>query len=326
MQPRVFVTRRIPEEGLDILKAHCDTRVWEHDTPPTHEDLVREVRGMDGLLCLLSDRVDDAVFASAGPSLRVVSVMAVGYDNVDVAAATRRGILVTNTPGALTETTADLAFALLLTAARRIPEGLDFVRAGRWKSWDPLLLLGDDVHGATLGIVGMGRIGRAVARRARGFDMRVIYVNRSPVQVEGAEPCSSLRDLARQSDFVSLHAPGSPENRHLIGWDFLSEMKPSGILVNTARGTLVDTEALVTALRDRRIRAAALDVTDPEPLPPDHPLLTLPNCIVVPHIGSASRTTRGAIARLAAINLVEAIAGRRPPHPVNPDVIAGRLR
>lgn len=322
MRPRVLVTRRIPDEGLALVMDHCDTRVWPHDDPPTHADLLREVPGIHGLLCLLSDRVDDAVLAAAGPSLRVVSVMAVGYDNVDVAAATRRGVVVTHTPGALTETTADLAFALLLAAARRIPEGVDTVRAGRWKSWDPLLLLGEDVHGATLGIVGMGRIGQAVARRARGFDMRVLHFNRSPVQVPDAEPCSSLLDLARRSDFVTLHVPGAPENRHVIGRDFLAAMKPSAILVNTARGTLLDTDALVEALRAHRIRAAALDVTDPEPLPPDHPLLGLSNCLVVPHIGSASRATRAAIARLAAQNLVEVLAGRRPPHPVNPETLA----
>lgn len=276
---------------------------------------------MDGLLCLLSDRVDDEVLAAAGPSLRVVSVMAVGYDNVDVAAATRRGVVVTNTPGALTETTADLAFALMLAAARRLSEGVAFVRAGQWKAWDPLLLLGEDVHGATLGIVGMGRIGRAVARRARGFDMRVTYFNRSPVVVEGAEPRESLLDLAREADYVSLHLPGSPETRHIINREFLHCMKRTAVLVNTARGSHVDTAALVEALRECRIRAAALDVTDPEPLPPDHPLLGLPNCIVVPHIGSASRATRARIARLAAENLLAVLDGRRPPHPVNPEVL-----
>ncbi len=321
MTPKVFVTRRIPEVGLQLVQHHCDATVWDHETPPTHADLLRAVREVEGLLCLLSDRVDDAVMAAA-PSLRVISVMAVGYDNVDVAAATRRGILVTHTPGALTETTADLAFALLLAAARRIPEGVDFVRAGRWKAWDPMLLLGEDVHGATLGIVGMGRIGQAVARRAKGFDMRVLYFSRSPVEVPDAEPCPSLLDLARRSDFISLHAPGSPQTRHLINRDFLWSMKSNAILVNTARGSLVDTEALVEALREGRIRGAALDVTDPEPLPKDHALLGLPNCIVVPHIGSASRATRAAIARLAARNLVEALAGRRPPHPVNPEVLS----
>lgn len=321
MRSRVFVTRQIPKEGLEIILEHCDARVWEGETPPTRDDLRREVADASGLLCLLCDRVDDEVLAAASPSLRVVSVMAVGYDNVDVAAATRRGIVVTNTPGALTETTADLAVALMLAAARRIPEGVDFVRAGHWKTWDPLLLLGEDVHGATLGIVGMGRIGRAVARRARGFNMRVIYFNRSPVVVEDAEPCGSLLDLAREADFVSLHLPGSPETRHIINREFLHCMKRNAILINTARGSHVDTSALVEALREGRLRAAALDVTDPEPLPPDHPLLGLPSCIVVPHIGSASGATRARIARLAAENLVAVLDGRRPPHPVNPEVL-----
>lgn len=317
MRPRVFVTRRIPEEGLRLLVDGCDARVWDRETPPTTDDLQREVKDVEGLVCLLSDRVDATVMAAA-PSLRVISVMAAGYDNVDVAAATRLGILVTNTPGALTETTADLAFALILAAARRIPEGVDYVREGRWKTWEPSLLLGEDVHGATLGIVGMGRIGKAVARRARGFQMRVIYFNRSAVEVEDCEPCPSLLDLAREADFISLHVPGSPDTRHIVNRDFLFKMKSNAILVNTARGTLVDTEALVEALREGRIRAAALDVTDPEPLPSDHPLLALPNCIVVPHIGSASRATRSRIARMAAENLLAALEGRCPPHLVNP--------
>jgi len=324
VRARVFVTRRIPDEGLQPILEQCDARVWEAELPPDPDVVRQAVRGVQGLLCLLSDPVDESVMEAAGPSLRVISVMAVGYDHVDVAAATRRGILVTHTPGALTETTADLAFALMLAAARRIPEGVDFVRSGRWRTWDPLLLLGEDVHGATLGIVGMGRIGQAVARRARGFEMRVLYFNRSRVEFEGAERCERLLDLLRESDFVSLHLPGSAENRRLIDRDAFAAMKPNAILINTARGSLVDTEALVEALKTHRIRAAALDVTDPEPLPADHPLLALPNCVVVPHIGSASRVTRARIARLAAENLLQALAGRRPPHPVNPEVL-GRL-
>lgn len=321
MKPKVFLTRRIPDEGLSLLDAFCDITLWDQDAPPTHDEILCNVVGIDGLLCMLSDRIDEAVLEAAGPSLKVVSVMAVGYENVDVVAATKRGILVTHTPGALTETTADLAFALILAAARRIPEAVDYVKKGQWKYWHPMLLLGEDVHGATLGIIGMGRIGQAVARRALGFNMRIIYYNRSHVQVEHAEKCESLLELASQSDFVSIHVPGSPENRHLVDRAFLWAMKPSAILVNTARGLVVDTNALTEALQQNRIRAAALDVTDPEPLPPNHPLLSLPNCLIVPHIGSASRPTRAAIARLAARNLVEALAGRRPPHPVNPEVL-----
>jgi lactate dehydrogenase-like 2-hydroxyacid dehydrogenase len=254
----------------------------------------------------------------------VVSNFGVGYDNIDVPACTRRGIPVGNTPGVLTETTADLAWALILAAARRVVEGDRAVRAGEWRTWGPVLLLGRDVNGATLGIVGFGRIGQAVARRAAGFGMRVLYHARNrvaeDVEREMGATWLPLADLLAQSDFVSLNVSLTAETRHLIDAAALRSMKPSAILVNTARGPVVDTDALVDALRTGVIRAAALDVTDPEPLPADHPLVALDNCIVVPHIASATEATRGRMAAMAAANLLAGVRGERLPTPVNPEV------
>jgi glyoxylate reductase len=323
-RPRVFVTRRIPESGLQQVLAATQADLWTDDLPPPRDELLRRVAGVDGLLSLLTDPVDDELLDAAGPQLRVVSNFAVGFDNVDVAACTRRGIPVGNTPGVLTETTADLAFALLMAAARRLPEGYDFVRAGRWKTWGPLLLLGRDVHGATLGIVGFGRIGREMARRASGFDMRVLYydVNRASAEDEdrlrarGVE----LEELLAESDFVSLHTNLTPETRHLLDAAAFARMKPEAIVVNTSRGPVIDHDALHEALRDGVIGGAALDVTDPEPLPADHPLLSLPNCLVVPHIASASVATRGRMADMAAANLLHGLRGEKLPNCVNPEV------
>ena len=323
-RPRVFVARRIPAEGLDAILAACDAEVWPDELPPPRETLLQRVAGVDGLLALLTDRVDDELLDAAGPGLRVVSNYGVGYDNVDVPACTRRGVAVGNTPGVLTETTADLAFALLLAAARRVVEGDRSVRDGQWRTWGPLMLLGRDVHASTLGIVGFGRIGQAVARRASGFGMRVLYHARHRVaeDVERATGATlaSLPDLLAQSDFVSLNVSLTPDTRHLIDAAALRSMKPSAILVNTARGPVVDTDALVDALRTGVIRAAALDVTDPEPLPADHPLVALDNCIVVPHIASATEATRGRMAAMAAANLLAGVRGERLPNPVNPEV------
>jgi glyoxylate reductase len=281
--------------------------VWPGRLPPAPADLHAASSGADGLLCLLTDRVDQALL-DAAPSLRAVSVMAVGVDNVDLAACSARGIPVGNTPGVLTETTADLAFGLLIAAARRVPEGERDVRAGGYEVWDPAGYLGEEVHGTTLGIVGMGRIGSAVARRAGGFGMRVLATSRS-----GGVP---LPELLAESDFVSLHAPLTPATRGLIGDAELRRMKPTAVLVNTARGELVDTDALVGALRERRLGGAALDVTDPEPLPPGHPLVDL--ALVTPHIGSASRRTREAMASMAVDNLLAGLRGERMPHLANP--------
>jgi len=327
-RPRVFVTRPILDEGLAVLRdAGCEVDVWQDDLPPSRADLLARVRGASGVLALLTERIDAGVMDAAGPGLRVVSVHAVGVDNVDVAEATRRGIVVTNTPDVLTETTADFAFALLMAAARRIPEGIDVVRRGEWRTWGPKVLLGTDVHGGTLGVVGFGRIGRAVARRASGFAMRVLRhdpgLPAGPADAEvGATRCEDLRDLLVASDFVSIHVPYGPATHHLIGDAALEAMRPHAILVNTSRGPVVDTDALVRALAAGRIGGAALDVTDPEPLPPDHPLLSFPGCLVVPHVASASRATRTRMSVLAARNLVAVLRGERPPHAVNDEMVA----
>ncbi|HEU4920541.1 MAG TPA: D-glycerate dehydrogenase [Candidatus Limnocylindrales bacterium] len=323
-RPKVFVARRIPDEGLAAVTAACDAVVWPDELPPPREDLLRAVAGCDGVLTLLTDRVDDEFLDAAGPQLKVVSNYAVGFDNVDVPACTARGIAVGNTPGVLTETTADLAWALLMAAARRLPEGDRYVRGGHWKTWGPLLLLGPDIHGATLGIVGFGRIGQAVARRAAGFGMTILYhdVHRAERAVETAcgATFAPLDELLERSDFVSLHVNLTPETRGLISTDALRRMKPTAVLVNTSRGPVVDQSALHAALRDGEIFAAALDVTDPEPIAPDDPLLALDNCLVVPHIASASRATRAKMAEMAAANLLAGLRGERLPTPVNPEI------
>ena len=323
-RPRVFVARRIPDDGIDPILAASDATVWQDDLPPPRNELLRAVAGCDGVLTLLTDRVDDEFLDAAGPQLKVVSNYAVGFDNVDVPACTRRGIPVGNTPGVLTETTADLAFALLMAAARRLPEGDRYVRDGKWKTWGPMLLLGPDVHGATLGIVGFGRIGQALARRAAGFGITILYhdVQRADAAVEADFGAAflPLEELLARSDFVSLHVNLTPETRGLINDEKLGWMKPTAVLVNTSRGPVVDPRALHRALRDGVIFAAALDVTDPEPIPSDDPLLSLENCLVVPHIASASRATRGKMAEMAAANLLAGVRGDRLPTPVNPEV------
>jgi lactate dehydrogenase-like 2-hydroxyacid dehydrogenase len=320
--PRVFVARIIPAEGLDAVRAGCEADVWEDDLPPPRDELLRRVAGCEGVLTLLTDRVDDEFLDAAGPGLRVVSNYAVGFDNIDVAACARRGVAVGNTPGVLTETTADLAWALLMAAARRLPEGDRYVRDGRWKTWGPLLLLGPDVHGATIGIVGFGRIGQAVARRAQGFGMEILYHDVQPVPDEVTMPLSAtylpLEALLPRSDFVSLHVNLSEQTRHLMNATTLTLMKPTAILVNTSRGPVVDQHALADALHDGTIAAAALDVTDPEPISMDDPLVGLDNCLIVPHIASASRATRGRMAAMAAANLLAGVRGDPLPTPVLP--------
>jgi len=304
--------------------AATEARVWDDELPPPRDELLRAVEGCDGILTLLTDRVDAELLDRAGPQLKVVSNYAVGFDNVDVDECTRRGIPVGNTPGVLTETTADLAWALLMAAARRIVEGADYVRAGRWKTWGPMLLLGPDVHGATLGIVGFGRIGQAVARRAQGFGMTILYHDPVRLPDEVTQPLGAeyaeLDDLLARCDFVSLHVNLTDETRGLVDAPRLARMKPTAVLVNTARGPVVDPVALHAALRDGVIGAAALDVTDPEPIPVDDPLVSLPNCLIVPHIASATPATRGKMAEMAAANLLAGVRGERLPNPVNPEV------
>ena len=323
-KPRVLVTRLIPDEGLDPVREACDVDLWEDELPPPRDELLGRVGGIDGLLCLLTDTVDEELLDTAGPQLKVVSNFAVGFDNIDVGACTRRRIPAGNTPGVLTETTADLAFALLMAAARRIPEAAEYVRAGSWRTWGPMLLMGVDVHGATLGIVGFGRIGREMARRGRGFGMRILYHDVQPASADDEAELGARRvemdELLRESDFVTLHVNLTDETQHLIDADALASMKPTAVLVNTSRGPVVDHGALESALRDGTIFAAGLDVTEPEPLPVDHPLVALPNCVVLPHIASASGTTRGKMAAMAAANLLAGLRGERLPTPINPEV------
>lgn len=316
---RAFVTRRLPEEALEIARSAAEVEVWPDELPPPRSMLLEKAAAADGLLCLLTDAIDAALLDRA-PKLRVVSQMAVGIDNIDIPACTARGISVGNTPGVLTETTADLAFALLMAAARRITEGERCLRSGLWKTWSPMLLTGPDVHHATLGIVGLGRIGYEVARRAFGFEMRILYTNRTRNEAAerdfGAE-FVDLNILLAESDFVSMHTPLTPETRHMIGPAEFTKMKPTAVFVNTARGPIVDQRALYEALRDCRIAAAGIDVFEVEPLPMDDPLLTLNNVVLVPHIGSASIATRTKMAVLAAENLVAGLMGDPLPHPVN---------
>jgi glyoxylate reductase len=302
----VFVTRDLPGGALDRLAAEHEVDVWPERTPPPPDALRARTAPAQGLLSLLTDRIDAALL-DACPNLRVIANYAVGVDNVDLDAARARRVAVGNTPDVLTETTADLAFALILAAARRLSEGERAVREGEWLTWEPGWPLGRDVHGATLGVVGYGRIGRAVARRATGFDMEVLHTGRD----EGV----ALDVLLERSDVVSLHTPLTPETRHIVDAAALARMKPTAILVNTARGPLVDQEALGAALREGSIAAAALDVTDPEPLPPDHPLLGAPNLLVVPHIASATHATRARMADMAVDNILAGLAGRQLPYP-----------
>ncbi len=323
MKPRVFVTRIIPQAGLHLVETFCEAEIWPGELPPSPEVLLDKVRGVDGLLCLLTDQIDADVMDTAGPQLKVISNHAVGYDNIDVDAATERGIPVGNTPGILTDATADMTFALLMAAGRRVLEGDRTVRRGGWKTWAPSFLLGADFAGATLGIIGFGRIGRAVARRAMGFGLKVLYTDPRPRPEPGVEATPvDLDTLLREADFISVHTPLTEETRHLIDAHAFALMKPTAVFVNTSRGGVVDQGALVEALQSRRIFAAAIDVTDPEPLPMDSPLLDLENLIITPHIASASWRTRANMARMAAENLIAGLKGARLPHCVNPEVYA----
>ncbi|WIG60267.1 MAG: D-3-phosphoglycerate dehydrogenase [Ktedonobacterales bacterium] len=322
-KPKVYVTRLIPDQGLDLIRQFCDMTLWQDDLPPPRDVLLRETHDADGLVSLLTDSIDPELM-DACPKLRVVSNMAVGFDNINVSAATERGILAGNTPGVLTETTADFAFALLMAAARRIPEGVAYVKAGKWQTWGPMLLMGPDVHHSTLGLVGLGRIGAEMAKRARGFDMRVLYYDvfrREDLEQSLGLTYAPLDDVLAQADFISIHTPLTPETHHLMNRDRFSKMKSSAILINTSRGPVVESDALLEALRSGQIAGAALDVTEPEPLPADHPLVSLPNCIIVPHIASASAATRGQMAEIAARNLIAGLKGEPLPSGLNPDAL-----
>jgi glyoxylate reductase len=304
---RIFVTRELPFPALDRLRDAHELDIWDGDLPPDSGTLRERLRAAQGLLSLVTDPVDAELIAAC-PELKAIANMAVGTDNIDVEAAKERDIAVGNTPGVLTDATADLTFALLLALARKLPRGEAQVRAGEWRTWEPASDLGADLGGATLGIVGRGRIGDAVARRAEGFGMEVVHSSRS-----SGVPLDELLDRA---DVVSLHCPLTPETRHLIGEAALARMKPSALLVNTARGGVVDPAALRRALIEGEIAGAALDVTDPEPLPADDPLLDAPNLIVVPHVGSATVRTRAKMAEMAVENLLAALAGDPMPYAV----------
>jgi len=323
MKPKVYVTRFLPKVAMDRIHSFCDAKVWEGELPPPRDVLLQNVTEIKGLLTLLTDKVD-AELMNRAQKLKVVSNCAVGFDNVDVEEATRRGIIVGNTPGVLTDTTADFAFSLIMAAARRVVEGDRVVRAGRWKTWGPMILLGQDVHHATLGIIGLGRIGLAVAKRGQGFGMKILYTdvvrnkeaeNELPIEYVGFDM------LLAESDFITVHTNLTRETYHLIGQKEFEKMKRTAILVNTSRGPIVDNMALYDALCSGKIAYAALDVTEPEPMPATHPLLTLNNVIVVPHIASASVATRTKMALMAADNLIAGLKGEMPPNPVNPEAL-----
>jgi glyoxylate reductase len=321
--PKIFVTRLIPEAGLELLRRAGAVEVWPGEMPPPPGVLREKVREAEGLLALLTDPIDAELIAAA-PRLKVISNYAVGYDNIDLAAATARGILVCNTPGVLTETTADLAWALLMAQARRIVPADAYARSGQWQTWGPRTFLGHDVYQRTLGLVGLGRIGQAMARRAKGFAMRILYYSRSrrpELENELGVEYRTLEELIPEADFISLHCPLTEETRHLFGREQFARMKPNAILINTSRGAVVEQAALYQALAEGRIAGAALDVTDPEPPAPEDPILRLENLTIIPHIGSASYATRDKMAQMAAENLLAALSGRRPAYPVNPEVL-----
>ncbi len=321
-QPKVFITRRLPTD-LKQLQQIATIEVWTERQPPPYEILLEKVKGIDGLLCLLTDRIDRQLI-QAGTSLKVISQMAVGYDNIDIPVATAGHIPVGHTPGVLTDATADFAWTLLMAAARRVVEADRFTRAGEWRTWEPDLLLGPNIMGATLGIVGLGRIGQAVAHRAKGFEMRILYASRHRCNPEleqslGVEFVEFDRLLC-ESDFVTIHTPLSDDTYHLFSDREFERMKPTAILINTARGSIVDPDGLYRALSGGQIAGAALDVTEPEPMPMDSPLLRLDNLIIAPHIGSATHQTREKMANMAIENLIAGLRGDRLPYCVNPEV------
>ncbi|WP_377887601.1 2-hydroxyacid dehydrogenase [Alkalihalobacillus sp. R86527] len=319
MKPRIYVTRKLPNQIVERLSESCEVRMWEEDDKPVpREVLEEEIKEVDGLYCLLTEQIDASLLEGAD-KLKVIANMAVGYNNIDIDAAKRLGITVTNTPGVLTETTADLTFSLLMATARRIPEASEYLRDGDWKTWSPMQLTGQDIHGATLGIIGLGRIGEAVAKRAKGFDMKILYHNRSRNR-EAEERLelhyTELNTLLRECDFVCVLTPFTSETNNMIGKEQLDLMKESAVIINTARGGIINEKALYGALKEKSIWAAGLDVFEEEPISLDHPLLTLPNLVTLPHIGSASIATRMKMADLAATNLLDVLLGEEPPNRV----------
>jgi glyoxylate reductase len=315
LKQKIYITRKLPGQIIEGLSQNYDVRMWDQeDIPVPREVLEEEMKEVEGLLCLLTEQIDESLIEQA-PNLKIIANMAVGHNNIDVQSATKRGIMVTNTPGVLTETTADLTFGLLLATARRLMEAEDYLRSGKWETWSPMQLTGQDVHGATLGIIGLGRIGEALAKRAKGFDMNLVYFNRSRKYEQentlGIE-YQPLEKLLQISDFVCVMLPLTPETTYMIGKEQLELMKGTAVLINTARGGIIDEKALYRALESREIWAAGLDVFEEEPVPVDHPLLTLPNVVTLPHIGSASIATRLKMAALAVQNLMEGLSGDIP--------------
>lgn len=326
MTQTVFVTRRIPDVGLNAIIAEFQTIIWEQETPPSKSDIIQNAQGCSGIVTLLSDPIDTEVIESL-PQLEVISQYAVGYDNIDISAATRRGIIVTNTPGVLTETTADLTWTLIMSACRRIVEADRYVREGEWKvAWGPKMLLGRDIHRSTLGIIGLGRIGKAVARRATGFSMRILYHSRTrnddtkELERETRAERTNLETLLQESDIVTIHVPLNEDTRDMIASHELAIMKPGAVLVNTSRGSVVDENALYHSLKSGHLGGAGLDVFRQEPVSLQNPLLELPNVVVAPHVGSATIATRDKMAQICAENLIAALGGTIPPYIVNPEV------
>ncbi|MBI5303091.1 MAG: D-glycerate dehydrogenase [Chloroflexi bacterium] len=327
-KPKVFVSRLIPEEGLAMMRDLTEMTVWEGELPPPREVMLHQARESDGLVTLLTDKVDSELM-DVNPHLKVISNYAVGFDNINIPAATERGIPIGNTPGVLTDTTADLAFTLLMAVARRIQESIDYVRAGKWKTWGPKLLTGVDIHGATLGIVGFGRIGQGMAKRASGFGMRVLYYDvyrREDLEKSMGVTFADLDTLYRESDFVSVHTDLNDTTRHMLNASAFAKMKKTAIVINTARGPIIDPNDLYDALKNGVIGGAGLDVTEPEPLPIESPLYSLPNCLIVPHIASASVATRAKMAQMAAANLIAGLRGDKLPTCVNPQVYERGIR
>lgn len=324
MKPYVYITRKLPIETIEDLAELFEVKMWDHeDIPAPREVILKEAEKANALITMLSDKVDEEVL-SAGDSLKVVANLAVGFDNIDLEAATKRGIIVTNTPDVLTETTADLTFSLLMASARRIVEAAVYIKAGKWEGWSPYLLAGHDVYRKTIGIVGMGKIGEAVARRAKGFGMEILYHNRSrkhDAETELGAVYSSFENLVTNSDFVVSLAPLTPETRNLFTADVFAKMKKSAIFINAGRGPVVDEQALYDALKNGEIAAAGLDVFEKEPISADHPLLEMPNVTAIPHIGSASTETRTTMIKLCGANVKAVLTGDSPKTIVNKEVL-----
>jgi len=328
-KPQIYVTREMPERGLNIIKEKFEAEVWPEYAPPPKKVIIEKAAKVDALATLLSDKIDAEVF-DAAPNLKIIAQMAVGFDNIDINEATKRGIYVTNTPGVLTETTADFAWTLLMAVARRVVEADKYVRTGKWKAgWHPMMMQGRDIYDATLGIVGLGRIGCAIAKRAKGFDMTVLYhdvIRRPDFEKEYSIQFTELDTLLKRADFVTINVPLTKETHHLIDEKKLKLMKKTAYLINNARGPIVDEKALYKALKNGWIAGAALDVFEEEPTPVHNPLLTLDNVVVAPHISSASYETRSKMAEMVAQNLVAFFEGKTPPNLVNPEVVKTRRK